>query len=161
LTFEDKGESYKVGACRGFFTASTISIPAEYNGKPVDEIDYRGFENLRKLSSVEIPQGVRVIRDSAFSGCAKLKKVTLPESLYEIGKFAFASSGLEEIIIPKNVSKIGSDIFSRVDAISIKVIGHTQKPAGWNEKWNKTTTSPLCDNYHEVIWDYNIDDAIK
>ena len=42
------------------------------------------------LTSVEIPELVRIIDDYAFYKCAKLASVTLPESMTKIGDKAFA-----------------------------------------------------------------------
>lgn len=61
--------------------------------------------------SLEIPYGVEKIGDNAFSESI-IHKVTIPKSLTEIGKDAFADcSNLEKIDIPQSVEKIGSGAF--------------------------------------------------
>ena len=52
------------------------------------------------------------IDSGAFKNCVSLKKITLPDRLVFIGDSAFASSGLEEIVIPKNVDTIYSWAFA-------------------------------------------------
>ena len=42
------------------------------------------------ITTVDIPAGVRVIDESAFSGCVNLTSVTLHEGLEEIGDSAFS-----------------------------------------------------------------------
>ena len=56
------------------------------------------------LEKVTIPEGITCIGDHAFS-CKKLSSIALPQSLKEIGNFAFVgTSSLEQIILPKNVT---------------------------------------------------------
>ena len=62
--------------------------------------------------SLEIPYGVEKIGDNAFSESI-IHKVTIPKTVTEIGKNAFADcSYLEKIIIPQSVEKIGSGAFA-------------------------------------------------
>lgn len=64
------------------------------------------------LKEYKIPEGTKIIADGAFAGC-KLRKITLPNSLVEIGRSAFrACEKLEELIIPDTVFKIGGLAFS-------------------------------------------------
>jgi hypothetical protein len=62
-------------------------------------------------SEYTIRQGTRVIASFAFSGCSGLKSVTIPESVTEIGNYAFGCSGLTSIAIPEGVTEIGHDAF--------------------------------------------------
>ena len=52
----------------------------------------------------ELPQG-------AFQTTTSLKHIKLPKNLTAIGAYAFQDSGIEELMVPKNVSSLGSDIF--------------------------------------------------
>lgn len=64
------------------------------------------------LISVQIPEGVREIREGAFFKCAKLKRVVLPSTLQKIGKYAFsACKRIEKIEIPDGVTVIGENAF--------------------------------------------------
>lgn len=57
-------------------------------------------------------EGVEVIGQSAFSGCEKLKNVSMPESLKEIKSSAFQSNPvIEEIQIPSKIRKIDNYTF--------------------------------------------------
>ncbi len=61
--------------------------------------------------SIELPGSVKYIGENAFSGSA-LTKVSLPEGLNSIGRYAFESChDLEEITIPTSVTDIGSCAF--------------------------------------------------
>ena len=41
------------------------------------------------VRSIEIPEGVKTIEDSAFEDCEKLERIELPESMEQVGQYAF------------------------------------------------------------------------
>jgi len=153
FSFEDGDAEYQVGAYT-HFTSGDVRIPASHNGKPVKKLAYGAFQRCDKLTSIEIPEGVEVLDTSAFAGCSRLKSIVLPESLKEIRKFAFASTGLKEIVIPAGVEKIGENAFAWAKVSCIKVAGRAKAPAGWDEKWNRKDTFHSGSDLHDVVWDY-------
>lgn len=62
-------------------------------------------------ATLTIPDGTRKLAPYALSNCTALTKVILPESLEEIGDFAFRSCNLSEFTIGKNVRHIGCGVF--------------------------------------------------
>ena len=66
-------------------------IPAEIGGKPVTQIGEYAFSDA-KITSVQIPEGVRIIGKNAFCFCTSLKSVSLPESIEKIDCFAFSET---------------------------------------------------------------------
>jgi hypothetical protein len=65
-----------------------------------------------KIEEIIIPNGVKEIEDSAFSGCINVKEIRLPETLETIGYYAFGyCKGLESIKIPLKVKRIGQEAF--------------------------------------------------
>ena len=84
------GNSYVVVSYDG--SVADVVIPASYNGFPVTAIGEKAFQNSKELISVEIPDSVEIIGESAFKNCQNLKFVTIgvyESRLYEIGKQAF------------------------------------------------------------------------
>lgn len=86
--------------------------------------------------TVSLPESVVSIEELAFSECAHLKSIDLPNNLQTIGSNAFYSSGLQTISIPETVSFIGSQAFgwSRISSTlhlpsSIQTI---EREAFWN-----------------------------
>ncbi len=68
------------------------------------KIGNRAFYNCAKLSSVEMPEGIRRIGAEAFYGCP-LKEVVIPDSCTYIGPGAFANSGnLAGVVFASNGS---------------------------------------------------------
>ena len=65
-----------------------------------------------RLGDFSVPEGVRVIGDSAFSGCKGLTGISIPESAATIENLAFAATGLSEITIPNKVHSIGESAFA-------------------------------------------------
>lgn len=66
----------------------------------------------RNVESIILPQGLSVISGSgAFGYCNKIKEITIPDSVVEIGNCSFGwCKSLERISIPDSVMKLGSRV---------------------------------------------------
>lgn len=96
------------------------------------EIGRGAFQQCRKLTRIEIPNHVQVIRADAFSGCTSLQQVLLPDSLREIGSVdrsrgALSTGGafencarLTEIAIPDSVVMISRKTFKGCNNLKIR-----------------------------------------
>lgn len=62
----------------------------------------------RKDESYTVPDSVKIIYDNAFYAAYALKKLTMPDSLEEIGEMAFYFCGVRDWKFPKNLKRIGS-----------------------------------------------------
>lgn len=63
--------------------------------------------------------GVTKIGDYTFFQCYDLEKITLPNSITSIGKYAFSYSALKNITIPDGVTSIGDYAFQYCDFTSV------------------------------------------
>ena len=71
---------------------------------------FYGCENLKRIV---IPPSVTSINESVFSDCENLTRISIPSSVINIGKYAFEGcKKLEDISIPSSVMHIGGDAFS-------------------------------------------------
>ena len=128
--------------------AKSVVIPSQISegeaSYPVTCIGQQAFENA-KIDSVILPDSVTAIEDSAFAGsslktitlsknlksiedCAfkgsSLKSITFPEGLQVIGINALTETYVEELVIPRRVSKICDGAFRAMYALkSVKFEG--------------------------------------
>ena len=90
---------------------SSLTLP---NGLKV--IGEKAFGKCTFLGEIEIPGSVETIKAGAFSQCSVLKTVKLANGITTIGAEAFAScNNLRDVYIPKSVKKLGKEIFGAYD----------------------------------------------
>lgn len=154
----------------GLFTncenLKSINIPQK-----VIEIGDEAFANCSSLESIEIPDDVRSLGYDIFNGCSSLKsaklgknistipsrtfaynkaltKISIHNKITTIGNSAFFKSGLEKVLIGKNIKKIGDNSFNNcVKLKSITVDKKNKSFSGksgvlYNKKKTKLITYP-------------------
>ena len=75
---------------------SVMNIPSEIDGKTVTSIGSNILmhgDTTKDIVEIVIPETVTAIADNAFSLCQTLEKVTIPDSVTEIGKDVFTDYG--------------------------------------------------------------------
>ena len=84
----------------GSDTNPLISAKALYlNGSPVTEL--------------KIPDGIKEIKNNAFTGCDNIESVVIPNSVTSIGDLAFSNcDSIKSIVIPDSVTYLGNGAFS-------------------------------------------------
>ena len=85
------------------------------------------------ITSVEIPNTVKIIGNSAFYG-NKLTSVTIPNSVTSIGNSAFYDNKLTSVTIPNSVTSIRSSAFLKNVSSNpnlTKIINKTGKSFDW------------------------------
>jgi len=65
------------------------------------------------IEECKIPLNATIIPTSTFEGCKQLKNIELPNTVEEIGEYAFKGSGINQIIIPEGVKVIDKGTFYR------------------------------------------------
>lgn len=88
------GESYSVIGI-GDATVSDIVIPTKHDGKPVTHIGGDAFKDST-ITSVMMQDGLKIISSRAFMNCKSLKKVTISESVIDVGNQCFFNTPLLE-----------------------------------------------------------------
>ena len=87
-------------------------------GANVTSIGSSSFSSC-KLASVTIPNSVTNIGSWAFSICSALTNVALPSSITSLGDYTFSScSRLASVTIPSSVTNIGNSAFSFCSALA-------------------------------------------
>lgn len=117
------------GTIRGCDAAVTqADIPARIDGVDVTAISDGAFSGCAALTAVTIPQGVTAIGDETFLNCSALERVTIPQGVTYIGPQAFCNcSALADVTLPDTVTYIGYDAFDDCSALtSLTIPGSVQ-----------------------------------
>ncbi len=90
-----------------------VVIPDSINSHPVIAIGPAAFSNQTAITSVTIPDSVKVIYHSAFSGCSNLIAAAIGNGVTTIGVSAFQNcTRLIAVTIPDSTATIGDSAFS-------------------------------------------------
>ena len=103
-----------------------VSIPAtvEYGGDTYTVTKIGGFSYCSDLTSVDIPDGVISIGNSAFMGCSSLASIDIPDGVVSIGDYAFTEcSSLTSVDIPDGVTSLGDGAFSYCSGLESVTLG--------------------------------------
>ena len=107
----------------GKIPSGDVVLPSVINELEITKIETSAFKG-KTWTSVDIPETVQVIRETAFLGCSSLTSVTLHEGLTSIQKGAFASCGLTSASIPASVTSFGSGVFDNCSHLeSLQFLG--------------------------------------
>lgn len=79
--------------------------------------DY-AFSSCDGLAKITFPNSLERIEDNAFEYCRGLTSVELPEKIYDIGNYAFFSTGLKSVIIPESLESIGGSAFASCTSLT-------------------------------------------
>ena len=118
-----------------YSTIQTIQL-----SETLEEIGYNAFSHCTELTSIEIPNSVKIVgtespitgaSGSAFFGCIKLKSVKLPDTLDKIDDITFKEcESLESIEIPETVTYIGDQAFAGCKSLETIVLPESVQEIG-------------------------------
>lgn len=89
----------------------------------LEVIESNALSGLRKITGIELHEGLREIGANAFKNCETLKKLEIPSTVKKIGNNAFMNcKSLEEIVLPSSLESIDAGAFSGCSSLrSIKL----------------------------------------
>lgn len=149
-------DKYEDGLCLVKYSGnvSKITVPESVDGLKVIKIGNEAFyltDCSSPIESVILPDTVKIIGESAFARCTKLRSINTPESLTEIhdGAFygcsslehftvtddvtvlegAFGYTAITDLYIPPHIKRIGSCMFSST-SVDFSVVPETVEIIG-------------------------------
>lgn len=112
LKFEIEGTTCYVAGIGYAINNTKIVIPSKIYNIPVTAIGNNAFSNCT-FTSIVIPDSIKRIGNSAFSGCNSLTSVSIPNSVLAIDNYAFfGCTSLVAITLPDSVRSLGAYVFS-------------------------------------------------
>ena len=110
----------------------------------VTKITRMAFSDCVNLKSVDIPESVEDMRDSAFSGCSSLTSVVIPKNVKTIPRIAFYKcTALESVILEEGISEIGVIAFYGCTSLKSITIPSSVKSMGYETFQNCTSLESI------------------
>lgn len=89
-----------------------ISIPRQIDDYIVSAIGAKAFASHDELTSVSIPNSIKIIGESAFEECIEITSIVIPDTVESIGDYAFSGCvKLKTINLPCGLNEIGANPF--------------------------------------------------
>ena len=111
---------------------TSVTIP-----QTLKVINNNVFYNCSGLTSVDLGS-VEVISNYAFYGTKSLERLVLPETVKSIGKYAFKGClALKSLLLRSSVEEIDAHAFYGCSNLTVYTDAKTA-PTGWNTRWNST-----------------------
>lgn len=123
---------YKFGGIiiTGIQNASTIEevleIPGEINGHTVKAIAQNAFNNskMSKVKEIILPNTIEEIGDYAFANCVSLEKIEIPKQVRILNRGIFYNCSSLDVQLPENVLKIEDFAFwnTNIKTVTIPIL---------------------------------------
>ena len=150
MTFEDftytvLGQNATITQYNG--EGGEVTIPEAVDGYPVTGIGDRAFGNCETITAVSLPNTITQVGSYAFSGCVGLKKVIMSDNstaeyAARLESYVFSGcTGLTTVELSKNVTTIGDYAFSGCTALSSLTLPGNLKRMGLRMIENTTIKS--------------------
>lgn len=108
-----------------------IDIPATYNGVEVTQIANSAFSGCTRITKITIPSSITKVGNSAFSNCDKLENVIFEGDTCTFGTEVFYNCrSIKELSLPANTKNISQRMFNGCSSLKDFVIPATVTSIG-------------------------------
>lgn len=88
------------------------------------------FAHCKSLNKVKLGNNIQNIGISAFSGCIKLDKILLPNSVKKIQSYCFSKTMIKTLVIPCNVEEFDEAFERRAKRVTLVFLGKETSVCG-------------------------------
>lgn len=108
---DDVEGGVKLSRCKSELKDKVIVVPEKIGGAEVVAIETGAFIDNEDVVAIVLPDTVKMIEDTAFNGCTKLKYVYFGNGLKETGDMMFYfCKSIEKVELPEGIERIGGII---------------------------------------------------
>ena len=113
-------DTYAVGC--GYATMlSNIVVPSSYNGRAVTKVMDGGFATCFKLKSITLPETITELGVGSFLGSSALASINIPSKVKQIPENCFSECAFSTIELPAELEEIGVGSFCKSALVSIEI----------------------------------------
>ena len=116
FSFTLSGNGYALTGYSG--TDTEVVVPAEYMGKSVTIINSRAFYDCSFITKITLPDTIKEIGSSAFGYCTSLQTIEIPACTRILDSVFTGCTSLEEVTLPDGLISIGSNLFTNCNSLN-------------------------------------------
>lgn len=148
-------ENEKVTITRFQGMASEVHLPGQIEGMPVSRIDKKAFLSRKNLRRVFLPDSLEEIGDWAFAYCGGLREVRLPCLELRFGKAVFMECGcLERLTGTRAQGELLAAAVTAFDAyylLDLQSAGSSDWLAKWDSRLMAVMQTPETEGYSRQV----------
>ena len=100
-----------LSGCKSELKDKVIVVPEKISGAEVVAVAMGAFFENEDVVAIVLPDTVKMIEETAFNGCGKLKYVYFGSGLKETGNMVFGfCKSIEKVEVPEGIERIGGII---------------------------------------------------
>ena len=116
FSFTLSGNGYALTGYSG--TDTEVVVPAEYMGKAVTVINSRAFYDCSFITKITLPDTIKEIGSSAFGYCTSLQTIEIPTCTRILDSVFIGCTSLKEVTLPDGLISIGNNLFTNCNSLN-------------------------------------------
>ena len=115
FSFTLSGNGYTLTGYSG--TDTEVTVPAEYRDKAVTIINGSAFYDCSFIKKITLPDTIKEIGSSAFGYCTSLQTIEIPACTRILGSVFIGCTSLREVTLPDGLISIGNNLFTNCNSL--------------------------------------------